>query len=252
MTDQPAFQSGRADFEMELECETVTANGERLVGRARRRREMRRARRQIERIAVPVQHARPRREFSQGRGAAGGTQIDAGPADLLEAGGVHLGAERTRHELRAETDAEHRLARLETFFDQRDFRLEERIAVLLVDADRPAEHDKEVAIGNIGGAEIVDRRVAIACLISACRQRRTESVEVLERDVADGDGGRHQPRPGAASALNGRASRLSISRSMAAPRCRIASTACTMGISMPSLRAKATQAADEVTPSATE
>src|SRR5579875_991020 len=213
---------------------------------------MDRARRQIEGVSVPVQHARPGRELRQGRGAAGGAQSHAGPPDLLESGAVDLGAEPARHQLCAEADAEHRLAHLESLLEQRDLGLEERIAVVLVDADRPAEHHQQIAIRELRGREIVGRRVAIARLVAARRQRRREGVEILEGDVADGDGRRHQTTPETGSTLNGRASRASISRSIAAPLCRMASTAWAIGISMPSFCASATQAADEATPSATE
>src|SRR5690606_9606808 len=118
MADEPALERSARSFGMELQREPVVADRERLVLAERRRGEMHGAAGQGERIAVPVQHVAAA-AMAQARLAAGGRELDRRPADLLDAGRVDARAERARHELRPEANAERELARGEAPFDER-------------------------------------------------------------------------------------------------------------------------------------
>ena len=80
--DEPALETLRLGFHVKLQRQHVRPQAERLVLRDRRRSETRGADRQIERVAVPVQH------------------VVGGRLQLAEAGGLAIGrrasAARTR------------------------------------------------------------------------------------------------------------------------------------------------------------
>src|SRR5690606_25875553 len=93
---------------------------ERLVAADGRRREPFGTLGQVERVAMPMQH-RDVGEVAQRRGAALGRQVERRPAYFLRSRRVDAGAERSRHELGAEADAERGSARVQARAQQLDF-----------------------------------------------------------------------------------------------------------------------------------
>src|SRR5579883_975594 len=187
MADIPALELTRLDLDMTLEGEAVPLPGEGLLSVARRRSEMDGALRQIEGIAMPVQHRRVA-ERCQAGGAASLAQKQRRPADLLAAAGIDAGAQGACHHLGTETDAEHGSPRGEAFADRVELVGDEGIDLLFIGADRPAEDDQEIGRRDVRGLEIIDRRLAIGDGPAAALQHRGKAAEILEGDMADGDG----------------------------------------------------------------
>src|SRR5579885_205397 len=125
VSDEPLLEARRRGLRMELERERIGAQRKCLVAAEGRGGEQRRALRQIERIAVPVQHRRVVSKMAQWRFAAFGGQRNRRPSYFLCAGRIDAGAQRPRHQLRAETDPDCRTPRRQPFFQQID-RSEER------------------------------------------------------------------------------------------------------------------------------
>ena len=75
-----------------------------------------------------------------------GRQPDQAPTDLLLARRIDAGAEHGGEELRAEADADDRLAAGERRLDHREVLFQERVAVDLVDADGRAEHHENIGV----------------------------------------------------------------------------------------------------------
>ena len=63
------------------------------------------------------------------------------------------------------------------------------MVVALVDADGPAQQHQEIAFPDLGGAEIVERRLAIADGDAPRGKGFGEEAQILERYVADGEAG---------------------------------------------------------------
>ena len=175
---------------MELQREPVPPEGERLVRRARCCGEVFGALRQVERVAMPMQH-RHACERRQRRAHSGLAQFHRRPADLLEARLIDARTRRARHELRAKANPQHRAALGKAPRDERDLGAKKGIVALLIDADRPAEHDEKIGRAEFGRGEIVHRGAAIRHLVAARRERCGERIEILERDMAQRDGALH-------------------------------------------------------------
>jgi hypothetical protein len=112
MADQPALHPLGVLLDMELERQHLAVvDAEGLMRRDRGLGEPGRATRQIESVAVPMQHPelvfgeRDERRFAAVRGEA-----EQAPADLLLAAGINAAAKHRGDELRAEADADDRLA----------------------------------------------------------------------------------------------------------------------------------------------
>src|SRR5690349_1103173 len=101
---------------MELQRERAASDLKCLVKAAVTLGQMHGAGWKIERLAVPVEHLRPVRKRK--RVPAGAAGVDRKPADLLLLSRIDARAERTGHELRAETDAEHRPIRVDRLSHQ--------------------------------------------------------------------------------------------------------------------------------------
>lgn len=75
MTDQPGLHARRVHLRMKLQRQCMPAMAERLVRRERRAREQIAARRNVERISVPMQHRHAFQRRTAGR-PAGFVQLD--------------------------------------------------------------------------------------------------------------------------------------------------------------------------------
>ena len=99
-------------------------------------RQLDRARRDDAHVVVPL-HPRPRAD-------RGHVALDLEPADLLAGASLGTPAERGRHDLRAEADAEQRQTRLVRPADELDLRLDRWRHVVPVHAPVGAEEQDEV------------------------------------------------------------------------------------------------------------
>lgn len=143
---------------------------------------------QIEGVAMPVQNGRFAAQGRQAGRAAGLGQRHRPPADFLEVAGIDAAAQRFRHQLRAEADAERRPLPTEAMLDQRDFTDNEGVVLGLVDADRAAENDHEICIPDRGVVEVVDRGIAERDVPALALHDGREQAQILKRNVAEGDG----------------------------------------------------------------
>src|SRR5512132_4512563 len=109
VSDEPALEAGGGDLRVELQRQSGATPREGLIFVVRGRGEPDRTRRQIERVAVPVQHrlaatGKP----NERRPPSLRTQGERPPADLLARPRIHPRPEPARHQLRAEADPERR------------------------------------------------------------------------------------------------------------------------------------------------
>ncbi len=142
--------------------------------------------RQIEGVAVPMQHRRSR-QMPKRRRCGDIRQIDRPPADLLDTGRINSCAERAGDELGAKADAESRPAGARADFEKIKFLAEKWIFVLFISADGRAEHDDETGCDGFG--EIAAANIAVTEVIAGPRQRRLEGTEILEMNMPyDGRG----------------------------------------------------------------
>src|ERR1700730_9374369 len=177
MADEPWFDPGGwVDLGMELHAENIGTRGEGLVAAHRSRGEMDGALRQIEGIAVPMQHRRSR-EMPKWRGCGGIRQVDRPPADLLDTGRIDSGAERAGDELGAKADAESRPAGNYACFEKIEFLAQKWILVFLVNTNGRAEHDDETVCNRIECREVAKANIVITELIAGPRQRLREGTE---------------------------------------------------------------------------
>lgn len=163
VADVPAFERVGGDLRMKLKSQRECSDGESLVRILRGTCKVDRTRRNIERVAVPMQNLhlvlQHRGQRVCGAGAAGyGTE--GRPADFLAVGaGSHPRAKCRGHELRAETDSEGRPFGREPVPDDLQLVFQERILLLFVNTDRASENHQEVG-GCLPGA----RQVGDTCL----------------------------------------------------------------------------------------
>src|SRR5215470_724733 len=182
---EPALQAARCRLDVELQPERMLPPGKGLIGVEPRGGQQLGFAREVESVAVPVQHRGARAQLGERGLAAGFGERERAPAQLLALASIDASAERLRHDLRAEAETEHGAAVPQAAFDGGDLSLEERIVPRLVDADRSAQNDQQIRIDEIAGAEIVQAGVAISDGEAEFAQHRGKAAEVLERDVPD-------------------------------------------------------------------
>src|ERR1700732_4619560 len=183
MADEPWFDPGGwVDLGMKLHAENVGTRGKGLVAAHRGRGEMDGAPRQIEGVAVPMQHRRSR-QMPKRRGCGSIRQIDRPPADLLDTGRIDSCAERAGDELGAKADAESRPAGNYVCFEKIEFLAQKRIFVFLVNTNGRAEHDDETDCTRIERREAAKPNIVIMELIAGPRQRLLEGTEILEMNM---------------------------------------------------------------------
>ena len=104
--------------------------------------------RQVEGIAVPVQHGGPA-QGCQGRGCAGFRQLQAAPADLLGLARIDRRAQGLCHELGAQADAQQGPSFAQAAADELQFTGKEGIGRPVVDAHGTAQDDAQVGIAPV-------------------------------------------------------------------------------------------------------
>src|SRR6185369_9875046 len=124
----PGRDHRRVELAVKLQGVTARPQPERLVRADLRRRQMDRAGRQVERVAVPVQHHLARAQAAQRRLAPDADEVDRRPADLAPVVGIDARAGAGRHQLRAEADAQRRLVALGQAGQKLDLARQERMA----------------------------------------------------------------------------------------------------------------------------
>ena len=192
MPDQPLLQPRRIAFQMELQAEREVLDREGLMRAQRRRREARAPGGDLELVAVPVQHRLALRQRRERRFAAGVGQGQRREADLLAAmrHRPHRCAERPRHQLRAQADAQQRPPRGEAPTDQRQLVVQIRIQRVVIRADRAAEHHEQVDRVQVHVPQVVHAGVPREEAREAARlEHRPEQAEVFESQVAQGQDG---------------------------------------------------------------
>jgi len=190
MADQPAFDSAGIGFQVELQTQHPVADRVGLLHAAFGARQQFTALRQLEAVAVPMQH-RHAGQRCQHRAAARIRQRQRAEADLLEAHGGDGGAEQARDQLRAQTNAEQRPAAGQAPFEQTQFVGKKGIGPLVEGADRPTQCNEKIACRGLLTGQVVRRGVEVAHVESTLAQQRFERAEVFEMDVAQGQGGLH-------------------------------------------------------------
>jgi len=127
---------------MKLEAERVSTPGESLIAAFLSRCEQSRRFGQLEGIAVPVKHRGiVLAQVANHRLASRGTEGDLAPSNFFESCRINARAQRPRHQLRPETYSDRRPIRAQPHFEQVQLIFERRIEIIVVCADRPAEHD---------------------------------------------------------------------------------------------------------------
>ena len=145
MAHEPVLHAGGVGLGMELQGQLSRPGPEGLVGRDVRGGQQAGAGRQVEGIAVPVQHGGPA-QGGQGRGFPGLRQVQAAPADLLGLAGIDGRAQGLRHELGAQADAQQGTAFGQTAADEFLFPRKEGVGRPVVDAHGAAQDDTQVGI----------------------------------------------------------------------------------------------------------
>ena len=120
VADQPLLDAAAIRLGVELERQDVAAQGEGLVLVNFAAGQKLRALRQVEGVAVPVQHRlRSKRGDAGARSSVG--EADAAPANFLLATGIDASAKRRRDKLRTETDAQGGAPRYQAIFQRQEF-----------------------------------------------------------------------------------------------------------------------------------
>ena len=144
---------------------------------------------QVEDVAVPVQDGRARGQGAEDR-VVGVEDLDRGEADLRPLPRPHLGPERSRQQLRAEADAEHRHLAAHRLGQPLALGRQLRVALDFVDVHRPAHHDRA------GDLVVVGQRLA---------GQRFDRVHVERRRRHRGSGAASpRARAGSPAGLDGR------------------------------------------------
>ncbi|MNT06782.1 hypothetical protein D3C72_1414630 [compost metagenome] len=170
---------------MELQRERMAAVAERLVRRACGAGEQFGAGRQVEGVAVPVQHLPVRvRQGRERRAQAGFGRRDRPPANLARAR-IDARARRRRDQLRAQAGADHGPPRAEPLADDRDLGLQPRIGLGFIDADRPAQHHQQVRRIGRDQRQVVHAGLEHADLVPAVAHGIGNHAGMLERHMLD-------------------------------------------------------------------
>lgn len=164
MADKPALKTVPLRFWMELEGKHVRAERKRLIAAHLHRSKPFRSCGKIECVAMPVQH-RHAIQMSQSTRPPCLGESHRRPTDFFGRAGINASAERSRHQLCAKANAQCRLFVIEPLFKQCDLRPEERILVVLIGADRTAEHHQQVEVIRAMGLTYLRGRGRPVCLL---------------------------------------------------------------------------------------
>ena len=108
---------------------------------------------------------------------------------------IHARAERSGDELTPQAEAEQRTARRDALLEPLELAIDERVLVVLVDADRPAEHDEKIGREDVDGVELGRRHVDVGNGVAALCEQGREQPQIFERNVAESERGRHRCAP---------------------------------------------------------
>jgi hypothetical protein len=107
------------------------------------------------------------------------------PADLLGLARIDVCAKGPRHQLGAETNTERRPSGCKAALKQRELIHDERIRLLLVCADGPAEHDHEFRVKSIDSLQFIEAGIAELYGVARLPDRLGEGAEILKMNMAD-------------------------------------------------------------------
>ena len=176
------FKRRFVPLQVELQADDTTIEDERLVGSDLALESSGHAHRQIEGVAVPVPDDDIVGPVSEERLAA----TDVGeryrvPADLVLVVALDSRAQDLGDDLRAETHAEHELARCDRICHEVLLRDKPWRRVLVVGVHRPAHDHEEVDL--VGGGVLLGGRHARGELVSGFRRPLRDHGSALEGDV---------------------------------------------------------------------
>ncbi len=192
---------------MELKAVDAIAVAKRLVSARRRRCEVDRALRDVERIAVPLEDLLGGAKVGQQRILPPGLRDrDVVPADLLYRVRAHRCAQRLGDKLRTEADAEGRDAPLDRISNHAHLGLEVGVGVGLIDAHRSAEDREPVVAVQARLRVCAAAEVHVAIPEPVAPQQRIQCPEDLPGHVLKDEKLRHYARSseGPHSAMSGR------------------------------------------------
>ncbi len=190
VADQPGFDPLRVCLDVELKSEQVSAFPESLDGAIRRERKGVALRRQIEIVAVPMQHVTAF-EVSQRAFLPRRRQLDRTPSNFLRRTGRDPRPERFGHELRAKTYSKRRAQSSKPAGDRGQLACKKGIGVFLVDADRPAQHDEKITVFDLRGLKGIHAGIKVSCFEPALRKDWRQRAQILERHVTKNEAGLH-------------------------------------------------------------
>jgi hypothetical protein len=166
---------------MELERQGMIAGLECLMRADIGGGQVHRAFRQIEDVAMPVQHRQSRQRPHHIPACPGqGKRL---PSDLLGGPGIDPRTQRPRHQLGTKTDAQHRARRCQAPRDKGDFirQIRDKAVPHRCRSARPAQP----AGRDRKARDINHAHVGIADVIAGIAQRLAEAAQILERQMAD-------------------------------------------------------------------
>lgn len=138
----------------------------------------------FELITVPVQHWRSRCQRRQHRIRPCLRQGDGAKADFLVAHGRHSRTQSTSNELRAQADAEDRLAAGKALANEFEFIRQERVGRFVESTDGSAQHDEEIRGYGIQLSQCVKRGFDHADLITLHGQYISQAPQPFKGQMA--------------------------------------------------------------------
>src|SRR3546814_10672 len=143
-------------------------------------------RRQVERVAMPMQHGRGS-ELTQRRLRASRAERNWLKADFLGWSGVHPCTQRPRHELRTKTNAQRRAVCRKPLLQKLQLLRQEGVFIILIGPDGTAKNDDEIGFHRLQRPELVDAYIIIMNFESRLMENRLESAEIFKSKVTDSD-----------------------------------------------------------------
>jgi hypothetical protein len=173
---------------MELQRQQIAPAPERLVRIDMARCQQFDIARQIERIAMPVQH-RHAVDMAQRAGLV--VNSDRMKAQFARAAGIDPRTQRGGHHLRPETHPQRRPVGIEPACQPPQLAGDPRMRVLFIDPHRPAHHDHQIGAGEVVAGKIGVAHIDAIDLVSGRLDRITITGNPFMGHVADDQGGFH-------------------------------------------------------------
>ena len=173
--------------ETEEKGEVLRADGKGLVGTDGGAGQVHGAFGNVELVAMPMEHG-DAVQFGEGRGQARIGKRERRKADFLDAQRVDPGAQRSRNELRAQADAQQRLAAVQPAAHGRQLLGDEGIKRLVIGTYGSAQHDEQVGTPQVQGVKLADAGIDVLHFVAAAGELGMQGAQVFEVDVAQRDG----------------------------------------------------------------